>query len=149
AAPNQDRDVVTASLRLLMLAPETVDVARIAPCVQSVDHVVRRVTFQLLAKVATVPAMDVLVGRVALEEGIPQVELIHHLHALTEQQFPDGELWKKWWDENRGSWTRDTERVEQAERTERQPYSRYFGLELRSARVLFVIDRSGSMSWGV
>ena len=149
AVPGSERELAVAALRLLALAPDAVDVARVAPCTEVIDPVVRRVTFKLLAAVATPAAIDVLVARLAREEGVPAGEIITHLHALTEETFPDAQLWADWWAKNRETWKRDPERLAQADKIQRQPYSRYFGLELRSARVLFVIDRSGSMSWGI
>jgi hypothetical protein len=149
SASVSDRELSTAALRLLALVPDTVDVAKLTPCASSVDPVIRRVTYRLLEGVASVAAMDVLIARLEFEEGVPSGELITHLHALTEQTFPDAKLWAEWWATHREGWKREEERVAQAEKIEKQPYSRYFGLELRSARVLFVFDRSGSMSWSV
>ena len=149
AAAVTDRDLSTAALRLLALVPDTVDVARVAPCTACVDPVVRRVAYRLLKGVANTAAMDLLIARLEFEEGVPSAELITQLHALTEQTFPDWKLWATWWAEHRDGWKREEERVAQAEKIEKQPYSRYFGLELRSARILFVIDHSGSMSWSV
>ena len=149
AGPTSDRELATAAMRLLCLVPDAVDVTRLVTCAQSVDPVVRRVAYKLFATVATVPAIDALIDRLAVEEGVPAGEIVTHLHALTEETFASAAAWREWWTAHRDGWKPEAIRVAQAEKIARQTYSRYFGLELRSARVLFVIDRSGSMSYGI
>lgn len=150
AAPSGKRELCVAAMRLLATIPDRVEVERFRACAQDGDPVVRRVAYRLLARVGTVPAMDVLVERTSVEEGIPAVELARYLYNVTGEAYGlNATAWREWWAAQREGWrSRPDEAVEVAD-VDRQPYSRYFGLELKSARILFVLDRSGSMSFPI
>ena len=150
SALTAEREVVVPAMRLLARVPELVDVALIAPGASYADPVVRRTTFRLLAAVGSAEAVDVLVGRVAVEEGVPARDLLWYLRELSGKEYGDDPTaWQEWWEAYRPGWQRSAGEIAAVGEVERPTYSRYFGLELQSARVLFVIDRSGSMSYWI
>lgn len=150
ASPASDRELASAALSLLAEVPDVIDLERIRPCATCDDPMVRRVAFAAIASVGDSAAVDTLVQCLEHEEGIPAHELVGRLLALTgANNGSSPRAWKEWWDAQRATWTQPGSTASAAPVADSETYSRYFGLEIHSARVLFVIDRSGSMSYWI
>ncbi len=150
AGPRSDRELAVAAMRELTLVPDLVDAEKLRGSATGDDPVVRRVAFRLLAMVGNAAAMDILIERIQVEEGVPAYELARYLYNVTGESLGlNRTAWRDWWQAHREGWRRRPDLAVDIGEIERVPYSRYFGLELKSARVLFLLDRSGSMSWGI
>ncbi len=146
AATSQQRDIVAAALVALSSVPDTLDLAPVGPLVDSEDPVIRRHAYRLLAARRSKGALDVMIGRVGDEVGRVDDLLVSLLRRITGQTLGDDpRAWNEWWAGARASWDRPVAAADATD-FEGARTSRYFGLRLRSARVLFVLDRSWSMS---
>lgn len=66
------------------------------------------------------------------------------LKALTGENFePYADVWTKWWEEHKDDFEKDVE-VKTGKKPE-FPRIHFYGVEIKSDRVLFIIDVSGSM----
>lgn len=128
------------------LTPETV--LELRPALASADPFVRRAAFPVIAGAEFRESVDVLVERVALECGVPQTELLWNLRRLTGQTLgPMGPAWTDWWSAARAEWTKPASVSEPA--MDSAAGTKFFGLDIRSSRVLFLLDRSWSMELGM
>lgn len=114
----------------------------------------RLVAARKLAEIAVPEAVDLLVGRLAREEGRLRRDLCDLLRGLTGQSFgvePEG--WTYWWKENREAYATGAKRLAKggaaAPPEEKGPAKErvsYYGITTYSRRVLYVLDISGSMN---
>ena len=116
---------------------------------------VRIAAARRLAAMATPEAVDLLVARLAKEDGRLRRDLADLLRALTGQGFgiePEG--WTHWWKENRADFA-SGERPLSAPEPGAPPPSdgpaageraSYYGIPIHSRRILYVVDVSGSMN---
>ncbi|HLF94923.1 MAG TPA: HEAT repeat domain-containing protein [Planctomycetota bacterium] len=111
---------------------------------QAKDWPIRVVAIRGLAKLKTKEAVDLLVDRMAKEEGRLLAECGDALRAATGKGLgyaPGG--WKEWWTNNR-------EAFEFPDKVAAQPggagATTYHGVPVLSNRMAFVVDISGSMS---
>jgi hypothetical protein len=112
------------------------------------DSYVRRCVYRVLAAERSVDAMDGLVGRIARESSVARDELIDALERVTGQTFGDApRAWQDWWAGARPTW--DGRGAQAPPRTPPPGKTHYFGVDVRSARVVFVLDCSTSMSRGM
>ena len=84
----------------------------------------------------------------ALATATPRVsdEVVTSLRRLTGQNieaFP--EPWAKWWEANRGKWGEDGRPLQPMVTTPRKEDIEYYGIKVRSDKVMFILDISGSM----
>jgi VWA domain-containing protein len=132
---------------VLARAPEAVQLEEIKRCIEHKDSFVRRGAYELLAAVRTREAVDALVARLPEEIGRPQQELIVHLSRISRRKHGQSlRAWAEWWAGARARWERP-EVLADAEAGGGKAMVEYFGLKLESARVMFVLDTSGSMDW--
>ncbi len=128
------------------LTPETV--LELRPVLASADPFLRRAAFPVIAEAGLRESVDVLVERVALESGVPQTELLTHLRRLTGQTLgPMGPAWTEWWSGARADWTKPAAVTDPV--VDSAAGTKFFGLDIRSSRVLFLLDRSWSMEFGM
>ena len=101
--------------------------------------------------------IDALVRRLAKEDGRLKEDCTRALRALTGADIgPLPEAWRLWWEKNREKWNgkpppvaakppspfaKDEKKPDEGERKT----GTFFGIEIESKRVVFVIDVSGSM----
>ena len=150
AAGGGERCVVAAALSTLRSEPELVDPAALAPLAESVDPAVRRHAYRTLAVRPTVDSVDVLVDALSREHGVPAVELARLLADATGQSLGSApEAWAEWWSGARAGWKGVASGKAEGGSFDATERSRYFGLSLHSARVVFVVDRSYSMDWPI
>jgi len=102
--------------------------------------------------------VDAIVKRMVKEDGRLRDDCARALRALTGQDIPaNAEMWRVWWATNREKWTGkpkvkendpfaglDAPKPTAAEDPSKR--TGFFGLEIESKRVVFVIDVSGSMN---
>ncbi|TET37168.1 MAG: hypothetical protein E3J72_06945 [Planctomycetota bacterium] len=85
------------------------------------------------------------------KEGLIWILIREALHALTGHDEADPANWKQWWDAVREGFNQDEERGESGGSTsrtsaaEKKKLPKFFGTEIRSKRIMFLIDCSGSM----
>ncbi len=150
ARPSSDRALATAALSTLLTRPELADPARLAPLASSQDPVVRRHLYRVLAARGDAASLDILVEAVAREVGVPSLEVVQLLRRVTGRTLgQDPRAWAGWWEGQRATWSAPVAAHDVSGDLVAREYSRYFGLPLYSARVLFVIDRSLSMDWPI
>ncbi len=117
----------------------------IASCGDDPDPFIRRAVVRVVASKASTESVDYLVGRLDRETGLPRREILDELGKLTGENLGRlSERWQSWWASSRPTWRRPPV----SERTGKQSAEsewRYFGIELDSKRVVFVLDISGSM----
>jgi len=96
-----------------------------------------------------------LIDRLKGAEGLLQEEIERTLHYFTGQSF-DGDfgVWSTWWEKEGDSWfkTDDGERYPtnpDSKKVEKGGTTTFYGVETRSKRIVFVLDRSGSMRAGM
>lgn len=105
--------------------------------------------------------VDALVARMAGAEGRLLDDLTRAMRALTGADIrADADLWQRYWTANREAWTGPPEPKEEepldptgefdaeaeAERVEEEKKTGFFGIEVKSRRLVYVIDVSGSMN---
>jgi HEAT repeat protein len=148
---------------------KTKDPAQLEALSQALAHpywTTRLAAARALEELHLPAAVGVLCERIALEDGRVAIEFAETLWRLTGQPFRmDGKQWKRWWDAEGAQFrvltpaelaTREQERdlreakqVSHARRSFRGVTvdSQFFGLEIESHHVGFVVDISLSMDW--
>jgi hypothetical protein len=84
----------------------------------------------------------------ALAKASPRLaeEIVDALRKLTGQSIePDVGAWSKWWEANRAKWGADGRPLQPVIAAPRPSDVDFYGLKVKSDKVLFVIDISGSM----
>ncbi len=126
-----------------------------ALCLAASEDVVKRsaiFTLQVLDDPRCVkPLIDALEGA----EGLLQEELERTLHFFTGRSF-DGDhgVWSLWWEKEGEAWFKadDGERYPtnpDAGKADKGATTSFYGVETKSKRIVFVLDRSGSMRTGM
>jgi len=109
---------------------------------------VRLVAVKGLGRIRVRRAVPVLIDRLEVDDSERvRVEIAKTLYLITGRNFYDlVELWKKWWRED-GETFRIPPRPPDPLKEDRGPASRasFYGIPVRSNRIVFVIDQSGSM----
>ncbi len=112
------------------------------------DPYVRCAAYDLLASERSVDAMDALIGRLPLESSRARENLVTLLTRLSGQTLGDAaRAWQDWWASARPTW--QAPQSDSPARTPPPGPTLYFGLDVASSRVLFVLDCSSSMLRGV
>jgi len=131
------------------------DLAR--ACADNLDFRVWQVRLsaaEALARFRVRDGVGALVERLEEEEHARVREAIAAtLQSLTGERLRDyPELWRKWWDREGSSFEVLAEapkkRKREAAKGETKTVATFYGIPVSSNRVIFVLDRSGSMSMG-
>lgn len=109
---------------------------------------VRLAAIDALAAPRVVAAIEPLIARLDVEET-PRVRdaLASALFDLTGQSFyDDAAVWRRWWEGAREGFQVPAERPQPPDEHVGGTQAGFFGLPIKSERVVFVVDQSGSMS---
>lgn len=148
------RDVRARKLALFALGdidvPETVGMVKAG--LSAKDPEVRIAVARALGQKAYRESVDELIdvlGRADKVGGEFSATVRRSLHALTLQDLPTEDDWKKWWQFERDRWKPPGQQALGRTRVGsiKPPgdFPKFFGVEIFSLRVVFVIDVSGSM----
>ncbi len=147
----QVREAVLAALgKAGSREKETLD--SLAAALEDPRWTVRLAAARRLAALGVPESVDLLVARLAKEDGRLRRDIAEILRALTGQRFgvePEG--WTHWWKENREAYASGT-KVLAPPGTAAPPAAEdsgpvaYWGITTHSRRILYVLDVSGSMS---
>lgn len=96
-----------------------------------------------------IPALIAFLGRVERQGGWEYHQVRQALVDLTGEDFFTQERWQQWWTANEGSFDfdkkGDAREAATRERGAEEKVPTFFGSEIASNRVCFIIDTSGSM----
>jgi hypothetical protein len=142
----QDKDprVRLASLEALRSAKEGWE-DHVIGRVGDGDWTVQLLAVQLVAERKTPKGVPHLIN--ALDKASPRVQeaIGKALRELTGQNFePYADVWAKWWADHKDEY-QSNEAVKAGKPREPLPDVKFYGLPLKSDRILFIIDISGSM----
>jgi len=107
-----------------------------------------------LASLRTPEAVGAIIGRLEHEEGLQLTRFLDLLFRLTGQPFDRNlSAWQAWWERegegfeviSEAEYQRRLEE-EEARRLKQVTTTQFFGIQIESERVIFIIDVSGSMS---
>ncbi len=103
---------------------------------------------ELLRKTAAKEAVEAVIEAMPKADGRLQFDFQDTLAALTGvDKGILADAWKSWWEQNRESVLAGTYKPRVEEKAGAgEGFTRFFGIPLKSKRVIFVLDRSGSMS---
>jgi len=108
---------------------------------------VRVAAAQALGALKIVTAVEFLIEAIRNAEGRVRTEMNAALVAITGvDKHGDGSAWRSWWEKNREALLAGTYRPDPAERAGETGGTTFYGIPVTSTRVVFVIDRSGSMA---
>jgi hypothetical protein len=143
------RDPRISALRCMTRVPDATWIDGVSSLVNDADPYVRRALYDLAAAVETAPAVDLLLSQLDKETGVPAREIVDHLVHLTGRTDlgTTAARWRDWWQGVRSNWS--SRRSRRAVGSRPRADWRYFGLDLDSKRVIFVVDTSLSMERGV
>jgi hypothetical protein len=113
---------------------------------------VRAAVVRELSRIARKEAIDLLVARLAKEDGRLKDDIAEALRALTGQNFvAEPEPWRIWWEKSRAGWAPPAERMKSDTPGEGQEAGvvYFYGIRTSSKRVVFCLDISGSMEWSL
>ncbi|HUR27379.1 MAG TPA: VWA domain-containing protein, partial [Planctomycetota bacterium] len=130
------------------------NVPELLKALESPDWASRLAAVQGLASVRTAEIVGTLIGRMQKEEGRMLVEFGKVLWNLTGQPFYTQPLaWKGWWEKNQATFQPISEADlakratdEEARRLKEVSKASFFGIRIKSHRVIFILDVSGSMN---
>jgi hypothetical protein len=100
---------------------------------------------ETLAGVRTKSAVDALIAAVADGRPVVAARAEASLVTLTGQHHVNAEAWRRWWADVRESFAFPTGAARSDARDDRSRAT-YYGIELQSDHVAFLIDRSEAMS---
>jgi len=128
--------------------------AELIKALDSADWSVRLAALQGLESVRTKETVGLLIARMQQEVGRMQAEFAEVLWRLTGQPFHTQPLaWKGWWEKNSAGFEPITEAElakrqadEDARRLKQISKASFFGIRIKSRRVIFILDVSGSMN---
>lgn len=128
--------------------------AELLKALDSADWSVRLAALKGLESVRTADIVGTLIARMQQEQGRMQVEFGEVLWRLTGQPFHTQALaWKGWWEKNSKGFTPISESDlakrqadEDARRLKQVSKASFFGIRIKSKRVIFILDVSGSMN---
>jgi hypothetical protein len=107
---------------------------------------VRRAAVAALSALDDPAAVKPLIDALQTASGLLADEIDAALHTFTGQTFDgDPKIWMRWWNEKGAAW--QAKQDERWDRNERRAGggASFYGIETRSERIVFVVDRSGSM----
>jgi len=111
---------------------------------------VRAAVIRELSRIPKRESVDLLVARLAKEDGRLRDDIAEALRALTGQNFlPEPDPWRIWWEKNRDAWRppqQPTAGDEPAAGQEKGVVY-FYGIRSSSKRVVFCLDVSGSMDF--
>ncbi|MBI4612829.1 MAG: HEAT repeat domain-containing protein [Planctomycetes bacterium] len=109
---------------------------------------VRAAVIANLRKLRLAEAIDPLLDRLDAEDGRLREDVLAALEDLTGQTFGDSPAnWRSWWNAHRDGFVVPPPRQGRpAAPKDGDTISGYYGIVVRSKRVVFVVDISGSMS---
>ncbi len=138
------------------------DAAKVGPALaarmEDVRWLVRASVVAALEKTPSKEGIDAIVKRMVKEEGRLKDDCRRALQALTGQDLAaNPEIWRVWWEQNRDKWTGKPPAEDTAKGpdpfkdlgkkpAESDRKTGFFGIQIESKRVVFVIDISGSMN---
>lgn len=121
------------------------------------ERAVRAEVLQQVGNLRRKASIPVLIGRITPETGQMRSDLLSVLRLLTGQdQGTTQERWKRWWEAEGEAFVvppyedaRGAEQRRAKQRQEGSTASTFYGLQVVSDRVCFVLDTSGSMRTAV
>ena len=152
-ATDEDTVVRIAALEQLGAAGE---VAPVLAALAHDDWATRLAAARMLEQLREAQAVPLLVERMQIERGRMALNFGDILWNLTGQPFgEDAEGWKKWWADSGSAFqviSKEGLAAAEAKREQARLARRtgtpaqFFGVRIRSERVIFVVDVSGSMT---
>jgi len=117
------------------------------------DHLVQRETLQQLANLRRKETLPALIGRINGSRGLIRRQLLWTLRMITgEDHGSSYQRWKRWWDSEGAAFevpelldAQLAERERERRRESSETVSTFFGLQVVSDRICFIMDVSGSM----
>ena len=94
-------------------------------------------------------AVKPLIDAFAKADGMVAQELEDALHYFTGQSFEaDGAVWKRWWKDSGEAWIakKEAKRYEPVKTKHSTTGTSFYDIPTASTRIVFVLDRSGSMA---
>ncbi len=130
------------------------NVPELLKALDSADWSARLAALKGLESVGTREVVGTLIARMQNEEGRMQVEFGQALWRLSGQPFYTKALaWKGWWEKNSADFKpisaaelAKREADETAQRLKELSKASFFGIRIKSHRVIFILDVSGSMN---
>ena len=130
------------------------NVPELLKALDSADWSARLAALQALEHVRTAEIVGTLIARMQQEEGRMLVEFGQSLWRLSGQPFYTQALaWKGWWEKNSAGFEpigevelAKREADEAARRLKQISKATFFGIRIKSHRVIFILDVSGSMN---
>jgi hypothetical protein len=113
---------------------------------------VRAAIVRELSRIPRRESIDLLVARLAKEDGRLKDDIAEALRALTGQGLEaEAEPWRIWWAKSRGGWSPPPEPMKGDKPGEGQAAGvvYFYGIRSSSKRVVFCLDISGSMEWSL
>jgi HEAT repeat protein len=110
---------------------------------------VRSMAYESLTWLRERETVDFLIERLGSEEGRGLIEASEALTDLTDFHWgPNQERWISWWSKVRDGYPLPPKKelVKKKKKAGAGRYGRFYGLDVDSKRVVFVIDTSGSMT---
>jgi Mg-chelatase subunit ChlD len=147
-----------AALQLLASLPQVDAERAVAAAVANLPHKawpVRGAAIDLLVAVRAPAGIPALIERLDAETARLQLDVQNALYELTRLRLGDTAAWRSWWQKEGASFvvpksTKDAEpkKGRNAPRSKQDPgtVATYWAIPVRSDRVVFVVDISGSMN---
>ena len=113
---------------------------------------VRAAVVRELSRIPKKESIDLLVARLAKEDGRLKDDIVEALRALTGQDFlPEAEPWRIWWEKARAGWVPPTQPLAGDAPGPGQAAGvvYFYGIRSSSKRCVFCLDISGSMEWSL
>ncbi|MHC4815336.1 MAG: HEAT repeat domain-containing protein [Planctomycetota bacterium] len=153
---HESRDVRNAALAVVGRTADRSHLAILTESLRDADWTTRLVAIRALEALRDKASVRLLVERLAWEKGRMARIVADALWTLTGQPFGESVLkWQNWWKNEGGKFEviseadlakaekqRELKRLKQRTRTQ----NKFFGIQIISTRVIFIIDTSGSMS---
>jgi uncharacterized protein YegL len=142
----KDPRVRVAALEALETAPGSGWHGLVAARVEDVDWGAQVVAARVAGKRKVGKAIPGLIR--ALVKAPPRVaeEIGNALREITGQSIePYADAWAKWWEAHRSEWGEDGRPLQPIVAQPRKEDLHYYGIKIKSDKVLFIIDTSGSM----
>ncbi len=154
---HEDADVRNAAIDQLGRARARDQMPQLLAALEHEDWSTRLAAIEAVAGMRTEQAVPKFIERLAIESGRLRRRLADALWNLTAQPFDeDVAKWQQWWRDQGEKFAVVTEKQldaaekerelrRRSERTSAAPPPKFFGIEVASHRVVFVLDVSGSM----
>jgi len=156
---SEDPELRTLALDGLANSTDKKHVDKLIAALDDPNWSTRLVALEALERMRMKEAISAIIIRMQKEEGRMANEFANTLWRLTGQPYADNaQGWGNWWKENGANFQilsdADLEKVKSGEeewrlRQTTRVDSKFFGIRIISHRVIFIIDVSGSMDWGL